>query len=388
MSALLVAFVLLDATSPHEACAAGDTPQLLRVGSGRQIKSIARAARLAVDGTTIEVDAGEYRGDVAVWARDDLRLRAIGGRVRLIADGVAAEGKGIWVVRARRMSVEGFDFQGAAVSSRNGAGIRLETGSLRVFDCSFTYNEMGLLTNNDPETELDVENSEFAYNQRPDGHDHNLYAGTIKRLSVTGSYFHHAHIGHLLKSRAAFNRIRYNRFSDEADGSASYELEFPNGGIAHVIGNIIQQGPLTQNPHMVSYGAEGYRWPNNEINLIHNTLVDDLPGSGVYLRVNPGPVTVRVVNNLLVGRSDWEIGSDAIFKNNVTLNRADIDSTLARAYHPLPGVLAGTRATDAGVADGILLIPDRQYRHPRRTVPLRAPPLLPGALQPDPSASR
>jgi len=361
---------------------------LLRVGANRQIKSIAEAARLAVEGTTIEVDAGEYRGDVAVWTHDDLRIRAVGGRVRLIADGAAAESKGIWVIRARGMAVQGFDFQGAAVPSRNGAGIRLETGSLSVSDCSFTYNEMGLLTNNDPETELDIENSEFAYNQRPDGHNHNLYAGTIKRLSVTGSYFHHGHIGHLLKSRAALNLISYNRFSDEVDGSASYEMEFPNGGLAHVIGNIVQQGPLTQNPHMVSYGAEGYRWPRNEINLIHNTLVDDLPESGVYMRVSPGPVTVRIVNNLLVGRSSWEIGPDAIFKNNVILNRADIVSTLAGAYHPRPGAMTRARVTDTGVADGILLTPDRQYRHPRRTVPLRAPPTIPGALQPDLSASR
>lgn len=376
------------ATPPHDAVGAGAAPKFLRVGARRQIKSIAEAARLAVEGSTIEVDAGEYRGDVAVWAHDGLRLHAVGGRVRLIADGAAAEGKGIWVVRARGMTVKGFDFQGARVPSRNGAGIRLETGSLRVVDCSFTHNEMGLLTNNDPETELEVENSEFAYNQRPDGHDHNLYAGTIKRLSVTGSYFHHAHIGHLLKSRAALNIINYNRFSDEADGSASYELEFPNGGIAHVIGNIVQQGPLTQNPHLVSYGAEGYRWPHNEINLIHNTLVDDLPQAGVYLRVSPGPAKVRVVNNLLIGRAGWDIGAEATFKNNVILKRADIDSSPAGAYHPLPGALAGASAADAGVADDISLVPDRQYRHPRRTVPLRAPPSIPGALQPDPSASR
>ena len=366
----------------HDAAAADGTSTLIRVGASRPIKSIAEAARRAVDGTTIEVDAGEYRADVAVWLRDDLRVRAVGGRVRLIADGAAAEGKGIWVVRARGMSVEGFDFQGAAVPGRNGAGIRLETGSLRVLDCSFMYNETGLLTNNDPETELDIENSEFAYNQRPDGHNHNLYAGAIKRLSVTGSYFHHGHIGHLLKSRAALNHITYNRFSDEADGSASYELEFPNGGLVRVIGNIVQQSPLTQNPHMVSYGAEGYRGANNEIDLIHNTLVNDLAESGMYLRVSPGPVTVRIMNNLLVGRAGWMIGPEATFQNNITLNRADIGMTPADVY------LAGARAVDAGAANGVWLTPDRQYRHPRRTVPLRAAPSIPGALQPDQPASR
>ena len=39
----------------------------------------------------------------------------------------------------------------------------------------------------------------------PDGHNRNLYAGTIGRLSVQGSHFYHATVGHLLRNRAAVN---------------------------------------------------------------------------------------------------------------------------------------------------------------------------------------
>ena len=117
------------------------------VGASREVKTIAAAAGLARDGATVEVDAGDYVGDTAVWTQNDISLRAVGGRVRLIAAGKAADGKGIWVVRGERMVVEGFDFSGAAVPDRNGAGIRLDRGSLRVRDCSFTHNEMGILTN-------------------------------------------------------------------------------------------------------------------------------------------------------------------------------------------------------------------------------------------------
>lgn len=360
----------------------------LRVGPLRAVKTLAAASRVVRSGTTVEVDAGAYVGDTAVWLHDDVHLRAVGGRVRLVANGVAAEGKGIWVVRAQRLTVEGFDFEGAAVRSRNGAGIRLESGSLRVRDCSFMHNEMGILTNNDPATELDVEDSEFAYNQRPDGHNHNLYVGTIKRLSVTGSYFHHAQAGHLLKSRAALNYIAYNRLTDEADGRASYELEFPNGGVAYVIGNIIQQGPLTENPHVISYAAEGYRWPVNAIYLVHNTLVDERAEPGVFLRVPPGRTTVRIIDNLLVGRARWDVGPDAEMQNNLTLDRADVGATPAGAYHPKAGSAAGARVVGAGTAHGVPLTPDRQYIHPRRTVVLRASPSIPGALQPDAPASR
>lgn len=295
-------------------------PSVLHAGPVNAIKTIAVAARLARAGSTIEVDSGDYAADVAVWEHDGVTVRTMGGRVRLLAQGAAAEGKGIWVVRANGMRVEGFDFEGAAVPDRDGAGIRLERGSLFVRDCRFRYNEMGLLTNNDPTTVLDVENSEFAYNQRPDGHNHNLYAGHIARLSVTGSYCHNGHIGHLLKSRAAMNYIFHNRIADEADGTASYELEFPNGGVAHVEGNVVAQSIHTENPHLISFGAEGYKWPRNDIHLVSNTLANPLPRGGVFLRVAPGADAIRAINNLLVGSGKLESAGAGEYRNNISVD--------------------------------------------------------------------
>jgi len=281
--------------------ASGDQlQQVLQVGPLRAIKTIASAAYSARAGAIIYVDTGDYMADVAVWEKDNISVRAVGGRVRLLAQGAAAEGKAIWVVRAKGMRVEGFDFEGAAVPDRNGAGIRLESGSLLVRDCRFRYNEMGLLTNNEPKTVLEVENSEFAFNQRPDGHNHNLYVGQIARLSVTGSYFHHAHVGHLLKSRAAESRIVNNRLIDGDDGTASYELEFPNGGLAYVVGNTIAQSTKTENAHLISFGAEGYKWPRNSLHLANNTLVNPLP-HGVLLKVAPGADVVQTIDNVVVG---------------------------------------------------------------------------------------
>lgn len=369
------------ATGPGDAAGAPEA-QRLQVGPTRAIRSIAEAAAVAREGALVEVDAGTYRGDVAVWTQPHLRLRAVGGRVRLLAEGAAAEGKGIWVIRAVDMQVQGFDFEGARVPGRNGAGIRFETGSLHVRDCSFTRNEMGLLTNNDPESELEVEDSEFAYNQRPDGHDHNLYVGAIRRVSVRGSWFHHGHIGHLLKSRAAVSDIRYNRLTDEADGSASYELEFPDGGIAYVVGNVIQQAQGTQNPHLVSFGAESYRWPANEVYLVGNTLVDDRWPAGTFLRVRPGAGAVRVEHNLLVGQAGWTGVAATDMRHNVTVARDALVADGPDAYHPRPGADTGiARPYDAGSVHGVPLTPDRQYVHPRRSIPLQAPPSRPGAFQ-------
>ena len=138
------------ALAPGAARAAESEPtrRVIQVGPTRDIKTIAQSATQARDNDTIEVDAGVYAADVAVWQRHGVTLRAVGGRVQLVAQGAAAEGKGTWVVRANGMRVEGFDFVGSRVRSQNGAGIRLERGSLRVRDCTFTDNENGILTSN------------------------------------------------------------------------------------------------------------------------------------------------------------------------------------------------------------------------------------------------
>lgn len=346
----------------------------LQVGPQRAIKTIAAAARVASAGSIIEVDAGEYVGDVAVWTQPNLTLRAVGGRVRLQANGMAAEDKAIWVVRSPKFTVEGFDFEGAQVTGRNGAGIRFESGWLVVRNCSFTRNEMGLLTSNNPDAVLEVENSEFAYNMRPDGHNHNLYIGQIARATITGSYLHHARTGHLLKSRAAITHVLYNRLTDDG-GSASYELEFPNGGVAVVVGNILQQGTLTENPALISFGAEGYTWPANQLSLAYNTLVDDLPQGGAWLRIKPGAATVLAVNNLLVGTAPLQATASEDFRNNFHTDRSSFapggDFRL-RADSPLRGKAIALDKT---------LQAQREYSHAAKSIALGNAPHNPGAMQ-------
>lgn len=378
---LLVRPGLLHAqAAPHEAPPAAPG-RVLRVGPGRDIRSIAQAARAARDGDTVEVDAGRYTGDVAVWTKDRLHLRAVGGRVQLLAAGAAAERKGTWVVRGGTVTAEGFDFHGARVPHHNGAGIRLERGNLTVRDCIFTHNQVGLQTNNDPRTELTVEHCEFAYNLRPDGHNHQLYAGNIGRLTVVGSYFHHGHVGHLLKSRAAVSHVFYNRLTDEAQGRASYELEFPNGGVAVVVGNVIEQSALTENVHLVAYGAEGYRWPANELHLSHNTLVDNRVRSGVFLRVRPGADRITAVNNLLLGTDRLERAAAGDYRNNFHASRDDFVDAATHDFRLKPAAPAWGKAVDSGMAGSQPLTPTHEYVHPRGLRQLDVGAAHPGAVQ-------
>lgn len=354
-----------------------------RVGPQQSIKTLAAAAKEARDGMLIEVEAGTYTADVAAWPQHDLTLKAVGGRVKLVGGGAHVQGKGLFVTTGKRQRIEGFDFVGARVPDRNGAGIRVEAGSLRLFDCGFEDNENGLLTSNDPELELDLENCDFGAIAPGEGLTHNCYVGHIKRLTVMGCYFHHGFKGHLLKSRAAVSQVLYNRLTDEIGGRASYELDFPNGGLVVVMGNLIAQSSTTENPHLISYGEEGVDAGSGGpqgFYLVANTLVDQLPKNGVWLRLSGGQ-TVRVVNNLLVGGPALrgEYGWDV--RNNHLAQLGDFVQAARDDYRLQPQSKLVGRVLDAGVAGNLPLAPVREYRHPHQTELLTKPARNPGAFQ-------
>ena len=355
--------------------------ELVRVGPNRTVRTIAAAAKLVPDGGVVEVDAGEYRGDVAVWVNKNVKVRAIGGRVRLDAAGAAAEGKGIWVVRGGKIEIDGFDFVNAAVPDRNGAGIRLDKGHLVVRNSTFMRNENGILTGGDQAGVVEIENCEFGHNGFGDGKSHNIYVGAIARLSVTGSYFHHANVGHLLKSRAAENHIFYNRLTDETGGKASYELEFPNGGAAYVVGNVIQQSSTTENPYIISYGAEGVRWPVNALYLINNTIVDNRPHNGVFLRVRQGLGAVTAVNNLLIGQGKLDAAGPGDYRNNFNVDWDEFVFAAREDYHLLPALKLRSSGIEPPAVAGADLRVAKEYVHPRSLRDVKLKELTPGAFQ-------
>lgn len=385
--------------------------EIIHVGGNSPVHTISEAAALARDGDTVVIAPGDYFGDVAVWQQDRLTIRAgAGGRVRLIAAGSHAKGKGIWVIGGGKITVEDIDFSGARVPDHNGAGIRFEKGHLIVRRCSFKDNENGILTNGSGDATLEIENSEFGNNGDGSGSTHNLYVGGIRMLKVTGSYFHHAKNGHLLKSRARENHIFYNRLTDEIGGQASYELEFPNGGLAYVVGNIIEQSATTDNSTIISFGAEGYASPVNGLYLASNTIIDDRPSNGIMLQVKPGAQQIQAVNNLVVGRGKLEGGqvkgwrdrmkdvAKAVYYQDKSLlwtetgikgsfvNNTNVDWTVFALpmrydYRLVPGAGLDGKFVQPVDINGISLTPKFEYAHPVATRVLTAKPTVQGALQ-------
>jgi len=363
------------------------SPRLIRVGPHQPLTRVAAAARIANSGDVIEVDAGEYVDDSASWPQSNLTIRATGGRARMIQHGPGAEGKAIWVFKGDNVTVENIEFSGAHGFDMNAAGIRHEGGRLTVRNCLFEDNQMGLLTWNNELAELNVENSEFRGNavaanyRRGDSIGHQIYVGTIARFTLRESFVHRGAFGHLVKSRARENLIVNNRIADGVAGKASYELEFPNGGIAYVLGNIIQQSAQTENSQLISYGAEGYRWPHDEIYVVNNTLVDDLPRDGVLLRVARGASRVVLVNNLMLGNATLATEKGWEFRSNMVAKPADFASASNGDYRLRSSSALVGKGIEPGAANGVSLRLDREYDHPLQGRRLSAGPLSPGALQ-------
>ena len=99
---------LRQTTDPLESLAT----RRLRVGPAQQFKIPSAAAAVAQDGDTIEIEAGEYAGDVAVWQANRLTIRGVNGFAHLAAHGNSAQHKAIWVICGNDTLVEQIEFSG------------------------------------------------------------------------------------------------------------------------------------------------------------------------------------------------------------------------------------------------------------------------------------
>ena len=338
----------------------------LAVGPGKQFATPCAAIAAASAGDVIQIDSsGNYTGDVCQWNTNNLTLVGVGsGRAVINAAGKSSQGKAIWVISGKDTTVENIEFTGATVPDLNGAGIRQEGSNLTVRNCYFHDNQEGILTDGGNSTIL-IEFSEFSHNGAGDGFSHNLYIGNITKFIFRFNYSHGAVIGHLLKSRAAENDIYYNRFSDESTGTASYEVDLPNGGLSFIIGNLIEKGPLAQNSALVSYQEEGSAAgnPDHELFVVNNTMVNDL-GHGTFVVVD-GSVTVPAIikDNIFQGTGSVTTQSNAVKANNFS-GSANLLNPAAYDYHLLPSSPAIDAGADPGQGAGVSLTPVFQYLHP------------------------
>ena len=339
-----------------------------QVGPTRNYLVPSAVANLVADGDTVEIDAGLYTGNVAKWFANNLVIRSTGnGYAHLEAAGAYAEGKAIWVIKGANCTVEGIEFSGCQVPDHNGAGIRQEGQHLTLRNCYFHHNEMGILTSNDGVSNFLFESCEFASNGYGDGYSHNIYVGAVNSLTMLYCYSHDSHTGHLVKSRARFNHLYYNRFTGET-GDGSYEVDLPNGGQAILIGNIIEQCPGSQNGGIISFGLENQNNPEQQIILSHNTIVNDR-FDGRFLQFSNATALVKLVNNLFLGPGTLMQGLTATLDTTHNIRLTNIAAAmLADPANYNYRLTAASPAVNAGVNPGsfnnIPLTALYSYLHP------------------------
>jgi hypothetical protein len=330
---------------------------VIRVGPTREVKTPAAAARLAADGAVVELDPGIYRSGVAHWPQSRLIVRGVGDRPVITADGRSVEGRDIWLFSGDDVTVENVEISGARSQFQNGAAIRHMGSGMTLRHVYLHGNENGILTGNArPDSDILFEHSEFARNGDGKGQAHNIYIGRAGRFEMRFSYSHESNVGHLVKSRARENVIHYNRLSDDEQGASSYHVDIPEGGIAEIVGNVIEQGYRTVNHGIISFGGEEVRHTENRLVVASNTFYNrDV--RGIVVR-NRKDLDVFVVNNLTGGAPLGLVEGAARREANVMLTAPGLVDPDAYDF----ALLAGAPAIDAGSEAGPM--PAAEYVHP------------------------
>jgi len=262
---------------------------ILTVGFHQTYHRIADAVAAPRDGDVVAVQAGTYVNDFVTVTRK-ITLQGIGGMVKMIATVAPTNGKAI-LTTGNDVAIDHFEFSGAKVADKNGAGIRYEKGGLVITNCYFHDNENGLLGAPDPYGTITIKNSEFGHNGNGNGLTHNIYVGVIKQLTIQDSYVHDAVIGHEIKSRALNTVIIGSRIQDNT-GNASYVIDLPQGGNALIQGNVIQKGVNAPNPVIIAFGEEGRLNPNSVLIVRANTIVNDDRGGIAIWNATSGHATM------------------------------------------------------------------------------------------------
>ena len=297
---------------------------VLSVGPGGQYQTVSAAVSRADADTApgnhydIQIMPGTYTNDFPYVTRPmtiEVNPNYPGQPVVLKATEALPNEKGI-ILTVASLTVNGLTFTGAQIANGlggNGAGIRDQnTGPAHVIiqNSTFTGNQEGILTGNDPSETITILNSKFINNGNPNINyfQHGLYVNEAGSLTVSNSLFCGQLIGHDVKSRAAVTTIVNNQLYDGAAnsalgcraGSSSLAIDVVNGGAATISGNQIIQGAASQNYKMVDYGEEGLIYGNNNLLVSKNSFTSSGTPSATAI-YDPFCVTAQLSGNSFSG---------------------------------------------------------------------------------------
>jgi hypothetical protein len=280
--------------------ATGARARTLEVGENKEFKMPSAAAAAAQDGDRVEIQAGEYF-DCAVLSANKLVVEGIGDPDKVVVTDKTCQGKALFVTVGEGITIRNLTLTRARVPDGNGAGIRGEGKNLVVDRVHFVNNQNGILSGTVGGSMI-VRNSVFDRNGACEGAcAHGLYVGNLDLLQVEQTHFIGTKRGHHIKSRALRTEVTGCTIQDGPDGTASYEIEIPNGGSAAVRGNTIEKGPKAENHSgVIVIGIEGVTHATREIIVENNTFQNDGPWQTIFVN-NQTATEAQLRGNQLSG---------------------------------------------------------------------------------------
>ena len=277
----------------------------LQVKPGGKYSQPSEAIAAAEAGDTVAIAPGQYF-DCAVVKAPRLTIEGVGDPGSVVLTDKTCGGKALLVIDAPNVTVRNLTLTRARVPDGNGAGIRMEGGSLNVDRVHFVNNQNGILTAADPSWVLTVTNSDFERNGAcKEACAHGLYAGEIGKVIVRNSKFYATKQAHHIKSRALYTEVTGCTIEDGPDGTASYLIEAPNGGTLIVRNNTLEKGPLAENHSAaIVIGDEGVTQPTGEITIQNNNFTNDMASHRTAFVNNDTATVAELRGNHLHGSVD------------------------------------------------------------------------------------
>lgn len=281
---------------------AAATAAQLEVGPDLELRSPSAAARIAKDGDTVIIHPGKYF-DCGVWRANGLTISGAGDGV-VITDKTCL-GKALFVIDGNDVTVRNLTFTRARVPDGNGAGIRAEGRNLTVVDSRFVNNESGILAGENPDSRIEITNTEFLENGacRDEVCSPALRVGRIALLRVSHSQFLGTKLAHAVSSAALINEFVGDTIEDGSEGTSSYLIDLPLGGTIRLTGDMLEKGPRTSNPRTaIMVGDGGELWPSAEITATGNRFTNDTGRPAPFI-LNWTRGSVVLTDNVIIGNA-------------------------------------------------------------------------------------
>lgn len=252
-SAQLVALAALIAP------ASGTAASFTVAETGRSYSTIGLAVSSIGNGTgTVLIAPGRYR-DCAVQTLGRVKYVALRPGLAIF-DGAACEGKAALVLRGLAATIDGLVFENLHIGDGNGAGVRLEHGSLRVRNSAFRDSDAGILSADDSAADVVVERTTFSGLGRcdpPRACAHSLYLGKYRSVTIRNCRFELGRGGHYVKSRARWIDVSDSVFDDRHGRNTNYMIDLPDGAGGRIAHNRFMQGRSKENHSaLVAVAAE------------------------------------------------------------------------------------------------------------------------------------